>query len=86
MAKGFRRQGEWVTGFTQRNVASDLKQELQSIKLLEKHIKEETAKREKNRVEQNQENQRQTNNILRVSNYEAQLAQNFSKTLQNFIN
>jgi len=85
MAKGFRRQGEWVTGFTQRNVASDLKQELQSIKLLEKHIKEETAKREKNRVEQNQENQRQTNNILRVSNYEAQLAQNFSKTLQNFM-
>ena len=85
MASGFRRQGEWVTGFTQRNVASDLKQELQSIKLLEKHIKEETAKREKNRVEQNQENQRQTNNIIRVSNYEAQLAQNFSKTLQNFM-
>ena len=85
MAKGFRRQGEWQTGYSQRNISSNVKQQLQTVKLLENQIKEETAKREKNRVEQNQENQRQTNNILRVSNYEAQLAQNFSKTLQNFM-
>ena len=85
MAKGFRRQGEWQTGYSQKNVASGLKQQLQSVKLLEQQIKEETAKREKNRVEQNQENQRQTNNILRVSNYEAQLAANFSSTVQNLL-
>ena len=86
MAKGFRRQGEWQTGYSQRNIASNVKQELQTVKLLEQRIKEETAKREKNRAEQNQENQRETNNILRVSNYEAQLAQNLSKTLQTLLN
>ena len=85
MAKGFRRQGEWQTGYSQRNVSSNVKQQLQTVKLLEQRIKEETAKREKNRVEQNQENQRQTNNILRVSNYEAQLASNFSNTLSTML-
>ena len=85
MAKGFRRQGEWQTGYSQKNISSNVKQQLQTVKLLEQRIKEETAKREKNRVEQNQENQRQTNNILRVSNYEAQLASNFSSTLQNLL-
>jgi murein DD-endopeptidase MepM/ murein hydrolase activator NlpD len=85
MAKGFRRQGEWQTGYSQRNIASNVKQELQTVKLLEQRIKEETAKREKNRVEQNQENQRQTNNILRVSNYEAQLAANFSSTVRDLL-
>ena len=85
MAKGFRRQGEWQTGYSQRNIASNVKKELQTVKLLEQRIKEETAKREKNRVEQNQENQRQTNNILRVSNYEAQLAANFSNTVRDLL-
>ena len=85
MAKGFRRNGEWQTGYSQRNVSSNVKQQLQTVKLLEQRIKEETAKREKNRVEQNQENQRQTNNIIRVSNYEAQLASNFSNTLNTLL-
>ena len=66
MAKGFRRQGEWQTGYSQRNIASNVKKQLQTVKLLEQKIKEETAQREQNRVEQNQENQRQTNNILTV--------------------
>jgi len=85
MAKGFRRQGEWQTGYSQRNISSNVKQQLQTVKLLENQIKEETAKREKNRVEQNQENQRQTNNILRVSNYEAQLAANMSATVRDLL-
>ena len=85
MAKGFRRQGEWQTGYSQRNIASNVKKQLQTVKLLEQKIKEETAQREQNRVEQNQENQRQTNNILRVSNYEAQLAANFSNTVRNLL-
>ena len=85
MAKGFRRQGEWQTGYSQRNISSNVKQQLQTVKLLEQRIKEETAKREKNRVEQNQENQRQTNNILRVSNYEAQLAANMSATVRDLL-
>ena len=85
MAKGFRRNGEWQTGFSQKFTSSNVKQQLQTVKLLEQRIKEETAKREKNRVEQNQENQRQTNNILRVSNYEAQLAANLSNTVRDLL-
>ena len=41
MAKGFRRQGEWQTGYSQRNIASNVKKQLQTVKLLEQKIKEE---------------------------------------------
>ena len=82
MAKGFRRQGEWQVGFTQRKIADITKKKLEEAKLLEKSQKEEVRKRVANANEQAQEEQRQTNNIIRVSNYEAQLASNFSNTLR----
>ena len=85
MAKGFRRQGEWQVGFTQRKIADITKKKLQEAKLLEKSQKEEVKKRVANANEQAQEEQRQTNNIVRVSNYEAQLASNFSNTLRDLL-
>ena len=85
MAKGFRRQGEWQVGFQQRSMPSDVKRKLQRNKLMEQQAKEETNKRVRNAAEQAKEEQRQTNNILRVSNYEAQLASQFSNTLQNLL-
>ena len=85
MAKGFRRQGEWQVGFQQRSMPSDVKRKLQRNKLMEQQAKEETNKRVQNAAEQAKEEQRQTNNILRVSNYEAQLASQFSNTLQNLL-
>ena len=85
MAKGFRRQGEWQVGFTQRKIADITKQKLQEAKLLEASQKEEVKKRVANANEQAQEEQRQTNNIIRVSNYEAQLASNFSNTLRDLL-
>ena len=85
MAKGFRRQGEWQVGFTQRKIADITKKKLQEAKLLEKSQKEEVKKRVANANEQAQEEQRQTNNIIRVSNYEAQLASNFSNTLRDLL-
>ena len=72
MAKGFRRQGEWQVGFTQRKIADITKKKLQEAKLLEASQKEEVKKRVANANEQAQEEQRQTNNIIRVSNYEAE--------------
>ena len=80
MAKGFRRQGEWQVGFQQRSMPSDVKRKLQRNKLMEQQAKEETNKRVRNAAEQAKEEQRQTNNILRVSNYEAQLASPVSYT------
>ena len=85
MAKGFRRQGEWQVGFTQRKIAAITKKKLQEAKLLEASQKEEVKKRVANANEQAQEEQRQTNNIIRVSNYEAQLASNFSNTLRDLL-
>ena len=85
MAKGFRRQGEWQVGFTQRKIADITKKKLQEAKLLEASQKEEVKKRVANANEQAQEEQRQTNNIVRVSNYEAQLASNFSNTLRDLL-
>ena len=85
MAKGFRRQGEWQVGFTQRKIADITKQKLQEAKLLEASQKEEVKKRVANANEQAKEEQRQTNNIIRVSNYEAQLASNFSNTLRDLL-
>ena len=85
MAKGFRRQGEWQVGFTQRKIADITKKKLQEAKLLEASQKEEVKKRVQNANEQAQEEQRQTNNIIRVSNYEAQLASNFSNTLRGLL-
>jgi len=85
MAKGFRRQGEWQVGFTQRKIADITKKKLEEAKLLEKSQKEEVRKRVANANEQAQEEQRQTNNIIRVSNYEAQLASNFSNTLRDLL-
>ena len=85
MAKGFRRQGEWQVGFTQRKFADITKKKLQEAKLLEASQKEEVKKRVANANEQAQEEQRQTNNIIRVSNYEAQLASNFSNTLRDLL-
>ena len=85
MAKGFRRQGEWQVGFTQRKIADITKKKLQEAKLLEASQKEEVRKRVANANEQAQEEQRQTNNIIRVSNYEAQLASNFSNTLRDLL-
>ena len=85
MAKGFRRQGEWQVGFTQRKIADITKKKLEEAKLLEKSQKEELRKRVANANEQAQEEQRQTNNIVRVSNYEAQLASNFSNTLRDLL-
>ena len=85
MAKGFRRQGEWQVGFTQRKIADITKKKLQEAKLLEASQKEEVKKRVANANEQAQEEQRQTNNIIRVSNYEAQLASNFSNTLRDLL-
>lgn len=85
MAKGFRRQGEWQVGFTQRKIADITKQKLQEAKLLEASQKEEVKKRVANANEQAREEQRQTNNIIRVSNYEAQLASNFSNTLRDLL-
>ena len=85
MAKGFRRQGEWQVGFQQRSMPSDVKRKLQRNKLMEQQAKEEINKRVQNAAEQAKEEQRQTNNILRVSNYEAQLASQFSNTLQNLL-
>ena len=52
---------------------------------MEQQAKEETNKRVRNAAEQAKEEQRQTNNILRVSNYEAQLASQFSNTLQTLL-
>ena len=85
MAKGFRRQGEWQVGFTQRKIADITKQKLQEAKLLEASQKEEVKKRVANANEQAREEQRKTNNIIRVSNYEAQLASNFSNTLRDLL-
>ena len=85
MAKGFRRQGEWQVGFTQRKIADITKKKLQEAKLLEASQKEEVKKRVANANEQAQEEQRQTNNIISVSNYEAQLASNFSNTLRDLL-
>ena len=85
MAKGFRRQGEWQVGFQQRSMPSDVKRKLQRNKLMEQQAKEEIKKRVQNAAEQAKEEQRQTNNILRVSNYEAQLASQFSNTLQDLL-
>lgn len=85
MAKGFRRQGEWQVGFTQRKIADITKKKLQEAKLLEASQKKQVAERVKNANEQAQEEQRQTNNIIRVSNYEAQLASNFSNTLRDLL-
>ena len=85
MAKGFRRQGEWQVGFTQRKIADITKKKLQEAKLLEASQKEEVKKRVANANEQAQEEQRQTNNIIRVSNYEAQLASSFSNTLRDLL-
>ena len=85
MGKGFRRQGEWQVGFTQRKIADITKKKLQEAKLLEASQKEEIKKRVANANEQAQEEQRQTNNIIRVSNYEAQLASNFSNTLRGLL-
>ena len=85
MAKGFRRQGEWQVGFTQRKIADITKKKLQEAKLLEASQKDEVKKRVANANEQAQEEQRQTNNIIRVSNYEAQLASSFSNTLRDLL-
>ena len=85
MAKGFRRQGEWQVGFSQRRIADITKKKAQEAKLLEQAQKEEVKKRVQNANEQAQEEQRQTNNIVRVSNYEAQLASNFSNTLRDLL-
>ena len=85
MAKGFRRQGEWQVGFQQRSIPSDVKRKLQRNKLMEQQAKEQINQRVQNAAEQAKEEQRQTNNILRVSNYEAQLASQFSNTLQNLL-
>jgi murein DD-endopeptidase MepM/ murein hydrolase activator NlpD len=85
MAKGFRRQGEWQVGFTQRKIADITKKKLEEAKLLEKSQKEQLKNYVANANEQAQEEQRQTNNIIRVSNYEAQLASNFSNTLRDLL-
>ena len=85
MAKGFRRQGEWQVGFTQRKIADITKKKLEEAKLLEKSQKEQLKNYVANAQEQAQEEQRQTNNIIRVSNYEAQLASNFSNTLRDLL-
>ena len=55
MAKGFRRQGEWQVGFTQRKIADITKKKLQEAKLLEASQKEEVKKRVENANEQAQE-------------------------------
>ena len=85
MAKGFRRQGEWQVGFSPRKIVDITKKKVQEAKLLEASQKEEIAKRVRNAEEQAREEQRQTNNIIRVSNYEAQLASNFSNTLRSLL-
>ena len=72
MAKGFRRQGEWQVGFSPRKIVDITKKKVQEAKLLEASQKEEIAKRVRNAEERAREEQRQTNNIIRVSNYEAQ--------------
>ena len=86
MAKGFRRSGEWQTGFSQRTPSSDVNRQKQYAAQIEKRAKEEIAKRVQSAAEQRAEEQRITNNYLRVSNYEAQQAAQFSKTLQNLLN
>tara|TARA_Y100001937_G_scaffold116383_1_gene168265 strand:+ start:556 stop:3759 length:3204 start_codon:yes stop_codon:yes gene_type:complete len=85
MAKGFRRSGEWQTGFSQRTPSSDVNRQKQYAAQIEKRAKEEIAKRVQSAAEQRAEEQRITNNYLRVSNYEAQQAAQFSKTLQNLL-
>lgn len=85
MAKGFRRQGEWQVGFSKKSVVDLSKKKLQEAKLLEQSQKEQLKNRVANANEQAQEEQRQTNNIVRVSNYEAQLATNFSNTLRDLL-
>ena len=85
MAKGFRRQGEWQVGFSKKSVVDLSKQKLQEAKLLEQSQKEQLKNRVANANDQAKEEQRQTNNIVRVSNYEAQLATNFSSTLRDLL-
>tara|TARA_X000001388_G_scaffold60273_1_gene45618 strand:+ start:264 stop:3395 length:3132 start_codon:yes stop_codon:yes gene_type:complete len=85
MAKGFRRQGEWQVGFSKKSIVDLSKQKLQEAKLLEQSQKEQLKNRVANANEQAKEEQRQTNNIVRVSNYEAQLATNFSSTLRGLL-
>ena len=85
MAKGFRRQGEWRVGYTPRPIATDVKQKVEETKQLEKRAKEEVNKRIQTANELKQEEQRITNNFLRVTQYEANLAANMSKTVQNLL-
>ena len=85
MAKGFRRQGEWQVGFSKKSVVDLSKQKLQEAKLLEESQKQQLKNRVANANEQAKEEQRQTNNIVRVSNYEAHLATNFSSTLRDLL-
>ena len=85
MAKGFRRSGEWRVGFTNRTIASDVKKKLQRSQLLAKQADEETKKRIQSANEQKAEETRITQNILRVSNYEAQQAAQLSNTIKNLL-
>ena len=85
MAKGFRRQGEWQVGFSKKSVVDLSKQKLQEAKLLEESQKQQLKNRVANANDQAKEEQRQTNNIVRVSNYDAQLATNFSSTLRDLL-
>tara|TARA_X000001388_G_scaffold61866_1_gene47562 strand:- start:780 stop:3968 length:3189 start_codon:yes stop_codon:yes gene_type:complete len=85
MAKGFQRSGEWRVGFTNRTIASDVKKKLQRSQLLAKQADEETKKRIQSANEQKAEETRITQNILRVSNYEAQQAAQLSNTIKNLL-
>ena len=85
MAQGFRRQGEWQVGYTPRRIATDVKQKVEETKQLEKRAKEEVNKRIQTANELKQEEQRITNNFLRVTQYEANLAAQMSKTVQNLL-
>ena len=85
MGKGFQRSGEWRVGFTNRTIASDVKKKLQRSQLLAKQADDETKKRIQSANEQKAEENRITQNILRVSNYEAQLATQYSNTIKNLL-
>tara|TARA_X000001388_G_scaffold18852_1_gene12218 strand:- start:4642 stop:7824 length:3183 start_codon:yes stop_codon:yes gene_type:complete len=85
MAKGFRRQGEWQVGFSQKSISSNVKQQVERTKQLEKRAKEEVAKRVQTANDLKAEEQRITNNTLRVSNYEAQLAAQNSAAIRDFL-
>ena len=83
MGKGFQRSGEWRVGFTNRTIASDVKKKLQRSQLLAKQADDETKKRIQSANEQKAEENRITQNILRVSNYEAQLTAQYSNVIKN---